>query len=142
MNLIGAASVATRVMSTVILAHGPSLAHDVWLPWWHSIARDDHLYGTAGEVDVMGVAFWAAHVAEVNALLPAGCRWEWRAAAITGPAGTDLDAALEEAAGREGATVQDVVELGATEVLEEQADALELRVIGRLADGHFFDDLG
>lgn len=129
-------------MSTVILAHSPSLAHDVWLPWWHALARDQNRYGTAGEVDVMGVALWAAHVAEVNALLPAGCRWEWRASVITGPAGTHLGTALEEAAGWEDADVDEIVHIGAGEVLEEQIDALELRVIGRLSDGHYFDDLG
>ncbi len=109
--------------STTLARNGGSLSFDVQIEGWYAYINGGDY--TQDQQEALASALMAAQKGEFDALLPGGCYWSPRASEVTGPVGTDLEAALASAStGRHESAVDDAMELACERVVA-RFDAIE-----------------
>lgn len=109
--------------STTLARNGESLSLQIQIDGWYAyINAGDY---TEEQHEKLASALMAAQEREFDALLPDDCHWSPHTSEVTGPVGTDLEAALAPAAtGRHESAVDDAMELACERVVA-RFDAIE-----------------
>lgn len=113
--------------TTTTLDRGGNLSYSVQIDGWYSYINGGEY--TSEQQDKLAEALMSEQEKEFDSMLPDGCFWSPRASEITGPVGTDLDAALSEHAGRGGSAVDDALEAAGQKVIA-RFGAIEREAIG------------
>src|SRR5260370_8864148 len=99
-----------RMASRTLARNGESLSFHVQIEGWYAYINGGDY--AQEQQEALASALMAAQESEFDALLPDGCYWSPRVSEVTGPVGTDLEAALASAStGRHESAVDDAMEL-------------------------------